>query len=356
MKSLKLNLSQLNTNQLIAFCQDEIKTSAEQWQKDICVFILEWLDENTHVKAKTSGSTGTPKTILLEKAKMIHSAKMTGEFFKFKKEDKVLLCLSPQFIAGKMMLVRALTWQMELICVKPDGHPLTELYQDIDFAAMIPLQVHNSIHNKDQINRVKNILIGGGAVDKNLEDQIQHLSSHCYSSFGMTETLSHIAIKTLNGSDKSNSYKALRGITLSTDQRDCLKIDAPKLLDKGITTNDIVKLITDSEFEWLGRFDNVINSAGIKLFPEQIEEKLASFINQAFFLIGIPDEHLGEKMILLIESNDKSEAQKKQIQTKIESYLETFQRPREIIFLSKFKRTKTGKIQRKASLISLTEK
>jgi len=355
MKSLELNFSQLNTNQLIVFCQDEIKTSTEQWQKDIYAFILEWLDDNSHVKAKTSGSTGKPKTIQLEKAKMIQSAKMTGEFFNFKTGDKALLCLSPQFIAGKMMIVRALVWQMNLVCVKPDGHPFSELNMNIDFAAMIPLQVHNSIHNTEQISRVNTILIGGGVVDKHLDDQLQHLSCQFHSSFGMTETLSHIAIKSLNGSDKSNRYKALGGIHLSTDDRDCLKITAPKLLDQAITTNDIVNLVSSNEFEWLGRYDHVINSGGLKLFPEQIEEQLASFIKMPFFLIGIPDKQLGEKMILLIESNHINEEQKMQIQAKIDSYLEKFKRPRAIFYIPKFKRTLTNKIQRKATLIRLTE-
>lgn len=356
MRSLKLNFSQLNKSNLIVLCQDGTKTSTEQWQLDIYTFILEWLDEHKQVKANTSGSTGTPKTILLEKAKMTESAKMTGEFFKFKKEDKALLCLSPQFIAGKMMIVRAITWHMNLICVKPDGHPLDMLDTEIDFAAMIPLQVSNSIHNKHQVERVKTILIGGGVVDKNLEDKLNLIQSRFFSSFGMTETLSHIALRTLNGPNKSNSYKALNGITLSIDDRDCLKIRTQKLLKNELTTNDIVKLISSTEFEWLGRHDHVINSAGIKLFPEKIEEKLNIYIKEPFFLIGCPDEHLGEKMILLIESDTNSEEQKKKISAKIEPYLENFQFPREIIILTSFKRTLTGKIQRKATLAGLTEK
>ena len=356
MKRLELNFSQLKTDKLVVLCQDGIKTSTEQWQIDIYAFILEWLNENKQVKAKTSGSTGTPKSILLEKAKMIESAKMTGEFFKFQKDDKALLCLSPQYIAGKMMLVRAIVWQMSLICVKPDGHPLDTLDSNIDFAAMIPLQVSNSIHNKTQLEKVKTILIGGGVIDKNLEDKLDQIKAKFFSSFGMTETLSHVAIKTLNGPNKSNAYKALNGIAFTIDDRDCLKIKAHKLLTKEIVTNDIVKLTSSTEFEWLGRFDHVINSGGIKLFPEQIEEKLSSYINQAFFLIGIPDTYLGEKMILLIESNDHSEEQKKKILTKIEPYLENFQSPRNIFTVSKFKRTSTGKIQRKATLTSITEK
>lgn len=356
MKSLELNFSQLNTNNLVTLCQDEIKTSTEQWQLDIYVFIQEWLDDNKQVKAKTSGSTGTPKNILLEKAKMIESAKMTGEFFKFQKEDNALLCLSPQFIAGKMMIVRAIVWQMNLICVKPDGHPLNELNSNIDFAAMIPLQVSNSIHNKNQLGKIKTILIGGGVVDKNLENKLGDINCNFFSSFGMTETLSHIAIKTLNGSNKSNIYKALNGITFTLDDRDCLKIKAHKLLRKEIITNDIVNLYSSTEFEWLGRFDHVINSGGIKLFPEQIEEKLSLYINQAFFLMGIPDEYLGEKMILLVESNDHSEEQKKKILAEIKPYLENFQSPRDIFTISKFKRTSTGKTQRKATFTSITEK
>ncbi|MRT92550.1 AMP-binding protein [Ancylomarina sp. 16SWW S1-10-2] len=356
MKSLKLNFSQVNKSKLIVFCQDGIKTSTEQWQLDIYTFILEWVNEDKLVKAKTSGSTGSPKIILLEKAKMIESAKMTGEFFKFKKEDNALLCLSPQFIAGKMMIVRAIVWQMNLVCVKPYGHPIETLDTEIDFAAMIPLQVSNSIQYKEQLAKVKTILIGGGVVDKNLEFTLDQLKSKFFSSFGMTETLSHIALRTLNGPNKSNTYKALNGVTLSTDDRDCLKIKAQKLLNKEIITNDIVNLISSSEFEWLGRYDHVINSAGIKLFPETIEEKLSPYINKPYFFIGIPDEHLGEKMILLIESQTNSEELKKKISDKIRPHLEKFQFPREIIFLSNFKRTLTGKIQRKATLESFTEK
>jgi O-succinylbenzoic acid--CoA ligase len=356
MKSLKLNFSQLNKTKLVALCQDEIKTSTEQWQLDIYTFILEWLDENKQVKAKTSGSTGAPKNILLEKAKMVESAKMTGEFFKFQNDNKALLCLSPQFIAGKMMIVRAIVWQINLICVKPDGHPLDELNSNIDFAAMIPLQVSNYIHKKTQLEKIKTILIGGGVVDKNLENKLDNIDSNFFSSFGMTETLSHVAIKTLNGPNKSKTYKALNGITFSTDTRDCLKIKAQKLINKEIVTNDIVNLISASEFEWQGRFDHVINSGGIKLFPEQIEEKLIPYINQAFFLIGIPDEYLGEKMILLIESNNHSDEQKKKILAEIEPYLEKFQSPRDIYTISEFKRTATGKIQRKATLTRLTVK
>ncbi len=355
MKSLELNFSQLNTNKLVVLCQDAIKTSTEQWQLDIYVFILEWLDKNKQVKAKTSGSTGTPKEILLEKAKMIESAKMTGKFFKFQKEDKALLCLSPLFIAGKMMIIRAIVWQMNLICVKPDGHPLDELIPNIDFAAMIPLQVSNSIHNKSQIGKIKTILIGGGLVDRNLEYKLDDINCNFFSSFGMTETLSHVAIKTLNGSNKSDTYKALNSITFTIDDRDCLKIRSKKLLNKEIITNDIVNLISTSEFEWLGRFDHVINSGGIKLFPEQIEEKLSPHIKQAFFLIGIPDEYLGEKMILFIESDNRSEEQKKKILAEIEPYLENFQLPRDIYIVSEFKKTSTGKIQRKATLESHTE-
>ena len=355
MNSLKLNFSQLDRNQVIAFCQTQISICNTQWQQDIFEFILEWFDEKTYVQAKTSGSTGEPKSIQLEKEKMNQSAKMTGEFFNFKKGNTALLCLSPQFIAGKMMIVRALIWQMELICVKPDGHPLAILNQDIDFAAMIPLQVRNSIQKPSQLNRIKTILIGGGVLDKDVEKQVQGLNSRCCASFGMTETLSHVAIKTLNGSEKSKSYKALKNISFSLDERSCLKIDAPALLSAPIVTNDMVELKSETEFEWLGRFDNVINSAGIKLFPEQIEEKIAPFINQPFFLIGTPDKHLGDKMILLIESNDKNQSLKKEIQSKIEAYLEIYQRPREIILVSEFERTLTGKIQRKATLTGITD-
>ncbi len=355
MACLIFNFAQLNKKQLIPFCKNELKNSNEQWQKEIYAFILEWFDKNTSIKAKTSGSTGVPKTIWIEKTSMIASAKMTGEFFKFSKNTKALLCLSPQFIAGKMMLVRAIIWQMNLICVKPNGHPLNDYHDEIDFAAMLPLQVFNSTQNKTQLEKIKTILIGGGVIDKRLEDKIHNLKPEFFSSFGMTETLSHIALRPLNKNIKPKTYKALNGISLSCDDRGCLKIKAPKLLKDEMVTNDQVNLISSSEFEWLGRFDHVINSGGIKLFPEQIEEQLASIINQPFFLIGIPDESLGEKMILFIETDMYSLEQKEILLTKIEFCLENFQRPRDIHIIPKFKRTATGKIQRKATLSHFNE-
>lgn len=356
MSCLNLKFSQWNECDIISHCSSQIKLTDEQWKVDIYAFILEWYEEGIFVQAKTSGSTGAPKPIQLEKVRMMESARMTGEFFKFKKDDTALLCLSPQFIAGKMMIVRAIVWQLNLICVNPNGYPLKELEGSINFAAMIPLQVNNSLHNKEQLALVKSILIGGGVIDRNLSEKLQSISTNCFGSFGMTETLSHIAIRSLNGIHKSNVYKALQGIRLSVDSRNCLKIESYKLLKKELITNDIVNLISESEFEWLGRFDHVVNSGGIKLFPEQIEEELSSFIKMPFFLIGISDEHLGEKMILLIESNECDREQKKKIQAEIDFYLEKFKRPREIFLVSKFERTATNKIQRKATLERLIEK
>ncbi|NOU58984.1 AMP-binding protein [Marinifilum caeruleilacunae] len=349
-RELTINGIHYNEIALKEYCNDKISGSVEEWEGDYCRFILEWLNDSDQVRAKTSGSTGTPKEMYLSKQKMLNSAKLTGEFFEFAKGQNALFCLSANFIAGKMMIVRAFAWQLNLIPVSPDGHPLRSINSTIDFAAMIPLQLRNSLNGRSGLHLVKKLLIGGGAVDQKLEQDLQTLSTHCFIGYGMTETVSHVAIRPLNGIHKSDNYQAMGKAKFSIDDRNCLFIDAPDIISEPLLTNDVVHLISESKFKWQGRFDNVINSGGIKLFPEQIEKKLESIINCPFYLIGIPDEHLGQKLILLIESIDFDEKQKIELTQKMKSLLEKYEQAREIFYLEEFKRTSTGKIQREATL------
>lgn len=347
-RGLQLNGIYYSESDLIAFCQEKILHSRLEWEKDCCDFILEWLSASESIVAHTSGSTGKPKKIVLQKQKMKNSARLTGEFFQFRKDQKALLCLSTKYIAGKMMMVRAFEWGLNLITVAPDGHPLKCLNEKIDFAAMIPLQVKNSLQEAN-LNVVHHLLIGGGAVDEDLEEQLQELTTRCYSSYGMTETVSHVAIRSINGSNRSDYFRGLSQLTFTLDHRACLCIDAPEVVDEKLITNDVVELKNKQEFKWLGRYDHVVNSGGIKLFPEQIEKKLKKYISEDFFLAGVADHHLGEKLILLVEGED-SEELKKKIHEQIKSLLEKYEQAREIIFISQFLRTETGKIQREATL------
>jgi len=350
MRELTLNGKHYSEPQLIVHCTEQLSISKFQWKRDVCAFILEWLNPETTVQAKTSGSTGAPKPMVLSKERMLNSAKLTGAFFRFKKDQSALLCLSTNFIAGKMMVVRAFLWQLNLIIVEPNSRPMNSVQSKIDFAAMVPLQVANSLNDRAKLNMVRNLLIGGGAVDSSLENKLRNITTNCFSGYGMTETVSHVAIRSLNGENKSSYYTGLGKLTFSTDERECLKIDAPQVLLEPICTNDMVELINEKQFVWLGRFDNVVNSGGIKLFPEQIEEKLHAIISDPFFLAGVPDKHLGQKLVLVIEKAHPDSNYKSELEEKIKGLPNKYEQARNIIFIREFKRTPNGKLQREATL------
>ncbi|WP_026981661.1 AMP-binding protein [Flavobacterium suncheonense] len=307
--------------------------SAEEYKKQFGRFVLEWFDANDFITLTTSGTTGKPKEIHLKKEAMVNSAFATAEFFNLEEGCKALHCLPTQYIAGKMMLVRAIVcgWQLDL--VKPDAHPLDGNDAAYDFAAMVPLQVENSIA---ELYRVKKTIIGGAKLNPMLAGKLKTLPVSVYETYGMTETITHIAAKKV----QEQAFSVLPGITIGTDERNCLVIEAPRVSDEKIVTNDVVEIVNSNQFKWLGRYDNVINSGGVKLFPEKIEEKLSGKIPYRFFVIGKPDARLGEKLLLVIE------AEPYDIQTLVFDVLDKFEKPKEILFVPKFRETETGKIKR----------
>jgi len=316
-------------------------------------FLSDWFNQEHYISVQTSGSTGEPKQIPLKKEYMINSALATGAYFKLPKKTTTLLCLSTDYIAGKMMLVRALVLGWHLDIIEPSSHPLQKTEKTYDFSAMVPLQVGNSIGD---LFRIKKLIVGGGVVSKQLQQKIIDIPSAIYATYGMTETITHIAAKKLNkftiidnetGQSvfHNENYRVLPNINISKDSRDCLVIDAPKISDERVVTNDVVSLLSENEFEWLGRYDTIINSGGIKLIPEQIEQKLASIIDDRFFVSALPDERLGEKLILVIEAQfvDKDIIREK---VKNLTTLSTFERPKEMYVLNSFIETETKKINR----------
>lgn len=329
---------------------NNLMNSKEIHEYDIAVFLKDWLNEKPYVEVQTSGSTGTPKTIQLSKQQMINSALATGTFFNTKENTKALLCLSATYIAGKMMLVRALVLGWNLHIVIPNGNPLSEIETTYDFCAMVPLQVEQSL---EKLHQIKKLIIGGAPISLSLLSKIRTLKTDCFATYGMTETITHIAVKKLNNGLNSNSlsnhFQILPNVAISLDSRGCLVIEAPKVACEKIITNDVVHLISNTEFEWLGRFDHVVNSGGVKLFPEKIEDQLSDFIQSRFFVTGIPDEKLGMKLVLIIEGNGLDKAL---ILSKIKELtsLSRFEKPRLIYFLSKFLETPTGKIKRSESI------
>jgi len=257
-------------------------------------FLSELFDENSYINVYTSGSTGNPKSIIIPKTALLKSAEATGEFFKLPQKTTALHCLSSQFIAGKMMWVRALHLGWHLTLVVPNANPLKNKTESFDFAAMVPLQAQNSI---DQLHQIKKLIIGGASLSAEWEEKLRQTPNHIYQTYGMTETITHIAVKKLG----EKYYSCLPNVFISSDERDCLVIELPYLSSQKIITNDLVKLVTKHSFEWLGRYDHIINSGGIKLIPEKIEEKLHPYIPVPFFIAGLPDKNLGQKLILIIE-------------------------------------------------------
>ena len=342
----------LNGNSFIS--TKELINYSSSVSSDIQSFLIDWFDDSNFIKVKTSGSTGAAKIIKIKKEYMKNSALATGKYFNLNENTTALLCMPINFIAGKMMLVRAMVLGWDLDIVEPKSNPLENKTKEYDFCAMVPFQLQNSL---SEIHKIKKLIVGGAEVSKELHSKIQNINTQIYATYGMTETITHIAVKKLNqldavissGVEKSN-YQVLPNIKISLDNRNCLVIDAPNIADNKIITNDVVTIISPTKFKWIGRFDNIINSAGVKLLPEQIEEKIAEIINERFFVAGIPDTILGEKLILIIENSKNFNKDIVLGKLKNLTSLTKYEIPKEIYFINKFVETKTNKINRKDTL------
>src|SRR5690625_233129 len=326
---------------------EEYSYSKEKYLQEIGLFFKQWFDQNHLIEVQTSGSTGTPKKMKVKKQYMLNSAKATQEFFNLPAGTKALLCLPATYIAGKLMIVRSLVLGWEIDSVKPSAHPLKINQKKYDFTAFTPYQLNHSL---EDLHLVKKVMVGGGAVSKSLLNKIRKVSTEIYETYAMTETLTHIAARRINAPNQKHipPFELLKDIKIEQSEEGCLIIHAPKVSDQVVYTNDLVKLQTSSSFYLLGRLDNVINSGGIKLIPEKIEEKLSAIIPQRFFVYGEADAELGERLVLFIEGNFTKE-EFTNLKNKIHSYslLEKYELPKQIYNLSEFSQTTSGKIKRK---------
>ncbi|MDB4292699.1 AMP-binding protein [Maribacter sp.] len=340
----------------ISFTQEVLKGVAcdfikegEIHEKAIGEFLCDWLDDSPTLEVQTSGATGMPKRIVLQKLHMVNSALATGKFFDLQAGSSALLCLSADYIAGKMMLIRAMALGLRLDSLAPASNPLREIDKEYDFGAMVPLQLQNSIQ---KIARIKTLLVGGAPLSTSLKERLKNTPSRIFETYGMTETITHIAVKEIATAstltEQSETFKALPGVRFSTDLRNCLEIDAPKVTNEQIITNDVVQMISDTEFQWLGRYDNLINSGGVKLHPEQVEKKLLGIIDAPFFVTGIADVVLGEKLVLVIEGEIDVASVLEKI--KVNTVLERFEIPKALFTLPQFIMTGSGKIRRKETM------
>ena len=314
-------------------------------------FLHQWFGPSESIRVQTSGSTGEPKEIRLKKEKMRASAQMTCQFLGLHAHDTALLCLPLDYIAGKMMVVRAVTCNLQLISVPPTSCPLQKIAEkpgkigDIDFVAMVPMQVYNSLQHPEQreiLKRIRHLIIGGSALDPALEEELKSFPNAVWSTYGMTETISHIALRRVNGKEASLWYKPFEGVDVSLNGEQCLVINAPYISSEPIVTNDIAE--TDAEgnsFRILGRRDNVICSGGLKLQIEAIEDLLQPSMNGLFAVVGCPHPVLGECVVLLT-TNPQLESVKLLCETTLPRYW----RPRKYIYVETIPLTPTGKIAR----------
>jgi o-succinylbenzoate---CoA ligase len=328
-------------------------------------FCSEWLNDRETFILQTSGSTGTPKKISVTRDQLKASAARSALYLGLKKEFTSLVCLDTQYIAGIMMLVRSLEVGMNLHVIEPSANPFDTLPEDvtIDFTALVPYQVQSLLtsKHKEKFSSTKVVLIGGAALSNSLRENLKSMHGSFYATYGMTETLSHIALQKLNGSDTTNYFHLLPGISIEQDNRGCLVIKAPHLNVEPIVTNDLVEIIDSNHFLILGRIDHVINSGGVKVFSEKVEsivEVIFSEFNltNRFFIAGVPDLQLGEKVILCMEGNNLPGTMEEKLTQRLKDSLNRFEIPKEIRYIDNFIQTETGKINKPKTLARIASR
>ena len=326
----------------------ENEPAEASWPKLVYDFLQNWFDDSDVIITHTSGSTGQPKEIKLSKQAIRNSAAMTNSFFGLGAGKTALLCLPASYIAGKMMLVRAIVGGFNLICVEPEANPFQKISGKIDFAAITPYQLNHSLDSLRTFP-VENIIVGGSPVNAALEKACENIPAALYETYGMTETASHIALRRFNGK-KSDYFHILDGVSIRQDERNCLVINAPHLTEEELITNDIVEIRNERNFRWLGRADSVINSGGVKIFPEQVERKLQTLIDIPFFISAIDDKILGQKVVLVAECNATELHKIELLLQKPLTDISKYEMPKAFYHLEKFVYSSANKILRKETL------
>ncbi len=334
---------------------------ATEFEKSTIDFSRRWLSGANTFKMHTSGSTASPKSIVLTRESMKASAAKTARYLGISRGDTALVCLPTSFIGGKMMLVRGFELGLNMTAVEPVSNPVHNMPSNFhfDLISLVPLQLGEILAADDGkleiLNRMKCILVGGAALDPKLEALAQQVQAPLYATFGMTETASHIALRRINGKHRSKFFQALPGVEISQDHRGCIRIEAPELLDSPIVANDLIELSGQNQFRWLGRIDNVINSGGLKINPESVEEKIFRILkpetfDRRFFIAGVADPRLGQRLVMIIEGPEPTDSDESQTLDKLRKGLGSTHSPRSLFYVSRFIEATNGKVRRRETL------
>ncbi len=338
------------------------------YEAEALAFCQAWLTGQKNFTLHTSGSTGTPKPITLTREQMQASARLTGRTLGLLPGDTALVCLNIRYVAGIMMLVRGLELELPMTIIEPEANPFTDFTpgpNSFAFTALVPLQLQTILSTGDEsqlalLNGMKAILVGGAATSPVLEQALQSITAPIYATYGMTETVSHIALRRLNGPNRSESFTALDGVDLGVDERGCLHITSAATNYDRIQTNDVVDLPDPMHFRLLGRADRVINSGGVKIQPEQIEQIIQKILAESglgtltrLFVAGLPDEKLGQRVVVVCEQVSLTDAQWTVMQAAIRQKAGPYAVPKEWITVPQFAETATGKVDQRAILAGI---
>jgi len=343
-RSLRIAGKDHPLEELPALCAEKLAAAGlPEWEAALYRFILDWIDEEDTIAQRSSGTTGTPKDLLLSKSSMAASARNTCEFFSLRPGDTALLCLPVDYIAGKMMVARAFIGGLDLVAVDPSGSPAIPEGRT-DFCAMVPLQVANTLSAGNALDRVRTLIIGGAEISPELEAAMKKRRGAVWATYGMAETCSMVALRRIDGPKAELAFTAMRGVSLSLDDRGCLAIDADYLANR-VQTNDVVEMQGRASFRWLGRHDNLINSGGVKIAPEEIEALVARAVGKPCAIVGLPDTLLGTRAVAVFEEGP-GVPDRESIAALLEGSVPKQAVPREVLVVERFPRNASFKVDR----------
>ena len=322
------------------------------WYRKVFQFMELYLTPSAGaIFQRSSGTTGDPKEFELDRRAMEASAKKTLSFFKLQPGDRVLLGLPVDYIAGKMMVVRALVGQLDLVPGEPSSRPLKDVDGDFSFVPMVPLQVLESLKAGDNLDPCGILLIGGGTLSPSLRAQLESTDScEIFESFGMSETYTHFALRRVNGPHAEESFSLLEGTHINADTRGCLVVELPGITKHPVQTNDLVDISEDrTRFRWLGRFDNVINTGGIKVIPEILEQRITSLLQCTCLVLYQSDEKLGQKLVLMVE-REGEDAPLAAWRKLLQKHLAPHEIPKHFVLVPEIPRNASFKPDRRAAM------